>query len=164
MNLKKIIRFLTSKLFIVAILILIQLAFLTTMVLKLSEYFLPVYFILIALSFIVSIYVLNKNENPSYKLTWVILIMTLPIFGGLFYALFGGQKVPKELRKRDHESQENLQGMICQDQALLDALEKEDLLAHRQAKYLWQNADFPLYRKRLSLRLVMKCFRPCWKY
>ena len=62
MNLKKIIRFLTSKLFIVAILILIQLAFLTTMVLKLSEYFLPVYFILIALSFIVSIYVLNKNE------------------------------------------------------------------------------------------------------
>ncbi len=147
MNLKKIIRFLTSKLFIVAILILIQLAFLTTMVLKLSEYFLPVYFILIALSFIVSIYVLNKNENPSYKLTWVILIMTLPIFGGLFYALFGGQKVPKELRKRDHESQENLQGMICQDQALLDALEKEDLLAHRQAKYLWQNADFPLYRK-----------------
>ncbi len=147
MSLKRIIRFFTSKLFIVAILIFIQLGFLGAMVLTLSEYFLPMYFVLIALSFIVSIYVLNKNENPSYKLTWVMLIMTLPIFGGLFYALFGGQKVPKELQKRDHESQENIQGIICQDEALLEALEKEDILAHRQAKYLWQTADFPLYRK-----------------
>lgn len=147
LSLKKIIRFFTSKLFIVAILILIQLGFLITMVFTLSEYFLSVYFILIALSFIVCIYILNKNENPSYKLTWVILIMTLPIFGGLFYALFGGQKVPKELQKRDHESQENLQGLITQDQTLLEDLEKSDPLAHRQAKYLWQNADFPLYRK-----------------
>lgn len=145
MSIKKILNFLFSKLCIVAVLILVQLVFLFGLVLKLSEYFVAIYFILIALSLVMSIYIINKNDNPSYKLAWVLLIMALPIFGGLIYALFGGQKVPKELRKRDHESQENLQGVIWQDQSLMEELEYLDPVAHKQAKYLWQNADFPLY-------------------
>jgi len=131
---------------IVAVLIVIQLAFLLSLILKLSEFFVPVYFILIALSFIMSIYILDKNENPSYKLSWIILITLMPIFGGLIYALFGGQKVPKELQVRDHESQENLQGMVQQDESLMLELEKQDPVAHKQARYLWENADFPLFR------------------
>ena len=95
MSLKKILNFLKSKVFIVAMLILIQLLFFLWIISMLSEYFLFIYFILVALSFIMSIYVLNKNDNPSYKIAWVIMIMTLPVFGGLIYLLFGGQKVPK---------------------------------------------------------------------
>lgn len=147
MSIKKIIHFLASKLCIVTVLILIQLAFLLSIILKLSEYFVAIYFILIALSLVMSIYIINKNENPSYKLAWVTLIMALPVFGGLIYALFGGQKVPKELQKRDHESQENLQGIISQDAALMEELEELDPVAHKQAKYLWKNADFPLYQR-----------------
>lgn len=147
MVMKRILRFLASKIFIVAVLILIQLTFLLYLIFKLSEFFLPVYFILVVFSLIVSIYIIDKNENPSYKLAWVVLIMGLPIFGGLIYALFGGQKVPKELQKRDHESQENMQGIIWQDDSLMQSLEQEDPLAHKQARYLWENADFPLYRK-----------------
>ena len=60
-----------------------------------------------------SVYIINKNENPTYKLAWVLLIMAFPVFGGLIYLLFGGQKVPKELRKRDMESAETVQEIIC---------------------------------------------------
>ncbi len=143
---KRILRFLASKLFIAGILILIQLGFLLYLILMLSEYFMPIYFLLVAFSLFVSIYIMDKNENPSYKLVWVVLIMAMPIFGGLIYALFGGQKVPKALRVRDHESQENMQGLIQQDEALLRQLEQNDPQVHKQARYLWENADFPLYR------------------
>lgn len=146
MRIKKVINFLFSKACIVAVLIMIQLIFLLGIVLKLSEYFVAIYFVLISLSFMMSIYIINKNENPSYKLAWIILIMTLPIFGGLIYALFGGQKVPKELQKRDHESQENVQGIIWQDTSLLEELEEMDPVAHKQARYIWENADFPMYK------------------
>lgn len=145
MSLKKILNFLGSKIFIIAVLILIQLVFLLGLVLKLSEYFVPIYFILIILSLMMSIYIINKSENPSYKLAWIILIMAVPVFGGLIYALFGGQKVPKALRKRDHESQENIQGVIWQDHSLMDQLEEMDPVAHKQARYIWNNADFPMY-------------------
>lgn len=147
MNMKKLIRFFTSKMFIVAVLILIQLAFLIGLVISLSEYFFAINFFLSALSFIMSIYIIDKNENPSYKLAWVILLMTVPIFGGLIYALFGGQKVPKALRLRDHESQEKRQGIIYQDPQLLNELENLDPIAHKQAKYLWETVGFPIYHK-----------------
>lgn len=146
MGLKKIIQFLFSKVCIVAALILLQLAFLLSIVFTLSEYFVQIYFILILLSLIMSVYIINKNENPSYKLAWVTLIMAMPLFGGLIYALFGGQKVPKELRKRDHESSENLHGIITQDPKLMETLEIMDPVAHKQANYLWKHADFPLYQ------------------
>lgn len=147
MNMKKVIRFFTSKMFIVTVLILIQLGFLLGLIISLSEYFFIINICLTGLTFIMSIYILDKNENPSYKLAWVILLMTVPIFGGLIYALFGGQKVPKELQRRDHESHENRQGLIYQEAQLLNELESLDPIAHKQAKYLWENASFPLYHK-----------------
>ena len=101
---RKLLSLLHNKILIVSILILIQLFVFFGIVFKLSEYFVAIYFILIALSFCMSIYIINKNDNPTYKLTWVLLIMAVPVFGGLIYLLFGGQKVPKELRKRDSEA------------------------------------------------------------
>lgn len=143
---KKFLNFIRSKIFIVAMLIIVQLAVLFGIVFFLSEYFVPIYFLLITLSVIMSIYVINKNENPSYKIAWVVCIMTLPVFGGLIYLLFGGQKVPKELRKRDHESQEDIAGIINQDESLMEELEMMDPIAHKQANYIWKNADFPIYK------------------
>ena len=89
--LRKILSLLHNKIFIVGVLILIQLAVFFGIVFKLSEYFVAIYFFLIALSFIISIYIVNKDDNPTYKMTWVMLIMGLPVFGGLIYLLFGGQ-------------------------------------------------------------------------
>ncbi len=108
--LRKILSLLHNKIFIVGVLILIQLAVFFGIVFKLSEYFVAIYFFLIALSFIISIYIVNKDDNPTYKMTWVMLIMGLPVFGGLIYLLFGGQKVPKELRVRDNEAAKKYKG------------------------------------------------------
>ncbi|MEG0528627.1 MAG: cardiolipin synthase [Longicatena sp.] len=144
--LKKLLNFLKSKPFIVGFLIFIQLLVIFGLVLTLSENFFAVYFFLIFLSILMSIYILNKNDNPSYKMAWIIAIVTLPIFGGLIYLLFGGQKVPKALRKRDHDSQEEIAGIIAQDETIFQVLEKEDPIAFKQANYIWRNADFPIYQ------------------
>ena len=87
---RKLLSLLHNKILIVSILILIQLFVFFGIVFKLSEYFVAIYFILIALSFCMSIYIINKNDNPTYKLTWVLLIMAVPVVGGLIYLLFGG--------------------------------------------------------------------------
>ena len=116
---RKLLSLLHNKILIVSILILIQLFVFFGIVFKLSEYFVAIYFILIALSFCMSIYIINKNDNPTYKLTWVLLIMAVPVFGGLIYLLFGGQKVPKELRKRDSEALENYQEISWQNTEIM---------------------------------------------
>lgn len=143
--LRKLLSLLHNKIFIVGVLILIQLLVFFGIVLKLSEYFVFIYFVLIALSFCMSIYIINKNDNPTYKIAWVLLIMALPVFGGLIYLLFGGQKVPKELRKRDSEAVENYHEILWQNAEIMEKLEREDPVAHKQANYLWKNAIFPIY-------------------
>ena len=47
---------------------------------KLSEYFVAIYFFLIALSFIISIYIVNKDDNPTYKMTWVMFDHGVSLF------------------------------------------------------------------------------------
>ena len=127
---RKLLSLLHNKILIVSILILIQLFVFFGIVFKLSEYFVAIYFILIALSFCMSIYIINKNDNPTYKLTWVLLIMAVPVFGGLIYLLFGGQKVPKELRKRDSEALENYQEISWQNTEIMEALEAQRIRLH----------------------------------
>lgn len=146
MNLKKLLNFMTSKVAMVAYSIILQLLFLLSVVSLLSTYSSLIYKILNLLSVFMIIYIINKDENPSYKLAWIIPIMLIPIFGGLMYLLFGGQKVPKALMSRDHESQLNVHRIINQEQAILEEIKASDDSAYKQATYLWENADFPVYK------------------
>ena len=99
-HIKSVFNFLFSKVVIVALLILIQLAILLVSVILLADYFATIYAVLMVLSICITIWLVNKDQNPSYKLAWVILILAFPVFGGLFYLLFGNKGMPKKLVNR----------------------------------------------------------------
>ena len=40
---------------------------------------------LTVLSVIIVIWLVRKYDNPMYKITWMLVIVLLPLFGGLFY-------------------------------------------------------------------------------
>ena len=90
-----------NRLFIVAVLILLQLGLIIGVMVSLSGFKL-VSDLLRFINFFLIIYIVNKQENPSYKLAWIILVLVFPLFGGLFYLMFGGRKMPNLNRKRLH--------------------------------------------------------------
>ena len=92
-----------------------------------------------------SIYVINREDNPSFKILWVLLIMAVPVMGGLFYILFGGRKVPKELRVRDQQSLQELRSVMKQNQEMAEVLREEEPDAFRQASFAWNSGYFPVY-------------------
>ena len=47
----------------------------------------------------VAIYVMNREEHPSYRLVWVFVILVLPLFGGLFYLTCVYQASTRRFRK-----------------------------------------------------------------
>ena len=82
-------RFLLSRLTITAVLILIQIIALAVFLTNLSgrlRYLLPVSQ---ALGIIVVIWLVRKTDNPSYKIPWIILILSLPIVGLVFFFVLG---------------------------------------------------------------------------
>lgn len=40
-------------------------------------------------SAVIIIWLVRKYDNPSYKIPWIILILLYPLFGGLFYLMWG---------------------------------------------------------------------------
>ncbi|MBQ8578935.1 MAG: cardiolipin synthase [Clostridia bacterium] len=75
----------------------IQVAFLAVCFIYL-ENLTPYFWVLcILVSLLAAAHIINKNNNPAYKIAWLIPILLMPIFGGLLYLMFGSRRVDKRL-------------------------------------------------------------------
>jgi cardiolipin synthase A/B len=89
-------RFITHRITIIGILILIQLFVFGWLVLSASKYSQWVLYTLEVLSFIVVFFVLVSEEPLIYKIAWIIPILIVPVFGGFFYILFKNHNLTKK--------------------------------------------------------------------
>jgi cardiolipin synthase len=51
------------------------------------------------LSGMVLLYILSKEEETAYKITWVIVLLLLPTFGGIIYWIIGNKKPSKQMQR-----------------------------------------------------------------
>lgn len=61
--------------------------------------------ILTVLSVIIVIWLVRKYDNPTYKISWIIVILLLPLFGGLFYLLWGNTPFNRARTQHKYEPQ-----------------------------------------------------------
>lgn len=122
---KSIFSFLLSKVVIIGCLIIIQLAFLILSVLFLADNVAWLYGFLMLLSLAIVVWLVGKEENPSYKLAWVILIMALPVFGGLFYLVFGNKSMPRKLASKITDADNTERKMYLVDRENQDKLSRQ---------------------------------------
>lgn len=147
---KKILKFLFSRLFIVGLLIAVQFAFLIMVVIFLSEAMVYVYWGLQIISIVMVLWILCKPDNPSYKLAWVIPILCIPLFGGLFYIMFGNKSISRHLKGKIKVYVANQSR--CKKPAGDIACELSDInpMLYRQSEYIAQTSNFPVYKNTTS--------------
>ncbi len=95
----KILKIFLNRIFIFSFLICFQIILLVSLgreLLSLSAWIHPLMRII---SFIVVLWLVNKNENPSYKISWIIVVLLFPLFGGMLYLLFGNKKPSRKIRR-----------------------------------------------------------------
>ena len=80
--------------------LILQLALLIVPVLFFSKSAIWFYSACQVLSICFVIYIINCPSNPSYKITWITFILTLPVMGVVVFLLFGGGRVFPHLKKR----------------------------------------------------------------
>lgn len=91
---KKILRFLISRVFWFSLLIVVQIGIFAVILFNISNYSTYLYAAFVLFSLIIVIWLVAKDDNPSYKITWIILIMTLPVVGWFFYLKFSNKTLP----------------------------------------------------------------------
>ncbi len=99
----------------------------------------------IVISVIVVIYILNQDDNPAFKIAWIIPIMVFPIFGTPLYFLFGKSTLPKALRTRMSNIQSKYEEAYFTIASRWETLEKVDLNAALQSRYMETAARSPVF-------------------
>ena len=89
---RRFLKFIQSKIFITAILVLIQLIVLFYFLISLTNNFVWYYVIGLILSVITVLDISSEPMNPSFKLTWIIAAMLFPLCGVPLYLIFAKSK------------------------------------------------------------------------
>lgn len=131
--------------FVLIILIVAQLALVAFTIWTTSTISIYLNAALSLVSLFVVLYIVKTRSDPSYKLTWSILILLMPVFGGLFYLLFGLQPSSNRLQRRMALLEAAARPYLRQDAAVLSAVSALRPDFGRQARYLSETAGFPVY-------------------
>ncbi|MFA5447868.1 MAG: phospholipase D-like domain-containing protein, partial [Sphaerochaeta sp.] len=146
--LRKILQFLTGRLFISVVLISVQLALIFVIFSYAQNNTLWIQ-ILSGLSIIMTLVVVVRDLNPAYKIGWMLLFMFLPLYGGIFYVLFGNRRLNKRLRTRLEQLnivyQKGVEGGAYSDLLPMQALTRYSNTLSRQAQYIVNITGYPVW-------------------
>ena len=97
---KKIVKLLFGRLAIGTILLGIQIYWIVYFLFSLGTHSEQISIVLNVISLLALVYIINKDDNPSYKLAWIIFILLFPILGGAMYLYVGNKRPARHLRQR----------------------------------------------------------------
>lgn len=143
---RRIINMLFHRVVLTGLAILIQVIILLLMIVRFQRYFVLFYLICVLISLLVVIHIVSDTSNPSYKITWIILIMLFPIFGGIVYLMFGSYKLSKRSKKKLMTIYNKTNIPALKDNELLEKLEKIDKSAYLQANYICNSTNLTIYQ------------------
>lgn len=88
--------------------------------------------------------IINSEENPDYKIPWLLFVLLVPVAGFMIYFMFYNRMLPKKQIKRNEKIME--QQVHTDDTATLEKLKAEDKQAYLQANQLCKLADTHVYQ------------------
>ncbi len=107
-------------------------------------YYVPYFYIAAYLtSFAVILKIISSDDNPDYKVPWLLLVIILPVAGFMLYFLFYSRKLKKRYIKRLRELHAHTYKQ--NDAGLLEKLKLEDPMAASQARLLTEIADTHIF-------------------
>ena len=96
-------------------------------------------------SFVMVVGLLNSKINPTAKITWLVVIMTLPVFGVLLFIYTQSNIGHRALKKRINDIIMDTKNNILQQQEVLEKLSKENSGVARLAHYIQRSGCHPVY-------------------
>lgn len=128
-----------------ALVLVIQLVFITTVIYDFTVTSISAYTVSVILGIITVIGIINRRGNPDHKISWIIFILVFPIFGITVFLLLGGGRVLPHIKKRIVISDARYKHYLNDKDEVLDSLKYYDMLHSRQAEYLIRESGYPIY-------------------
>lgn len=96
-----------------------------------------------ALSFLIVLYLVRKDENSAYKIVWIVLIGVFPLLGGALYLAFGNKRPSKRLREKLNAVDDLHKPDLTQPERQTEGL---DLSSLGLSRYVAKYGAYPAWR------------------
>jgi len=112
---------------------------------------LTIAFMLLSIGFV--LYLVQKRDESSYKILWIIVIFALPILGAMLFLTLGNKKTGKKLKKKLTESSKNLLGEknlqvekgMAQHDVVIGKIREQDPRIAQTLQHLAESTHFPMH-------------------
>ncbi len=146
---RKLCRVLFSRYFVSAVMILAELAVLLFFVLYAWRYSAIFYFLSLAINFAVIFSLINREANPEYKVSWLAVLMFVPVFGAFLYMMFYSRKITKKEAKYADmilDEFDRLEGSEEEDKVFRELKEKDPLASGKALALLNDDRISKIYK------------------
>lgn len=135
-----------SRIIFVGLALLAQAAWIMTISHILVEYYAIAAVIVRILAMILAMGIYDNSKNAMFKLSWIIVILSAPIFGICIYLLFGHKDSIRFIIKKFDNMSHHFLPYKEQDEMIMSKLCDEDIFLFNQSKYLKKYSGYPLYQ------------------
>ena len=140
---KKLFKIFFSQRTTIILLLLLQIFLIASMVIGLVSYSIWTYYLLTSLGLIVAVYICNQDENPAYKLSWVIPLLAIPLFATVAYFLLSNQYTTKRARRVHMEKCIATKPYLRQNGEVIGRLDRQDRAVGGLARYISEFGGYP---------------------
>ncbi|HFI0076801.1 TPA: cardiolipin synthase [Streptococcus suis] len=96
-------------------------------------------------SLVVAVSIINRPMNASFKLTWIVFVVGIPVFGALFYFILQSNIETRRYRKTFQRQAEILRLYGKTSEKVMRGLAKEDREQLKLAHYMSEYVGYPLH-------------------
>lgn len=130
-----------QRMFLILLSIVLQFGIYVVLLVFFSQYFVYFYWLCLAVSLAVTLFISTRKSKMAYKIAWIIPILLVPLIGGVMFIILGGGRNPYYHRA---ETQRTLKSQLP------GRLSTTDLMPYgpdalQQAWYLGHTAKCPAY-------------------
>ena len=101
----------------------------------------------VVLTSVIVVYLLNNRINPTAKITWLIVILILPVFGVLLFLYTQSDLGHRVLKEWANKMVSDTRTGIRQDERVMERLAEENGGAAALAHYMGRSGCHPVYDK-----------------
>lgn len=99
----------------------------------------------VVLSAVIVIYIINKNQNPSYQLSWIIPVLVFPVFGAMFYLFLETQPGTHVIDRRLRENIKQTKPFLQQQPSVMENLYRTSRGSAGLAYYMNVYGGYPIW-------------------
>lgn len=134
-----------GRVFLFAVAILLQLAWMVVLLIKLDEHSQIASVVVSMLEMVVALFLFGKRMNSAFKFPWLILLVAFPVFGLILYFATGHSTVTRRKCRKFRIAWEKVCEAVTYDPDTILNLEKINPGLANQARYIENKAGYQAF-------------------